>query len=59
MSAEGLKVSGYYVKENNPELSEYIPQLRDMDTTPIEKFNKEVEYKADNATGLSSGRNGM
>lgn len=44
MQNDHMNVIGYYAKENNEELSEMIPWLGDMDTTPYEDFDREAKY---------------
>lgn len=44
MSAEGKNVIGYFAQENNPELSQYIPWLGDMDNTPYDNFDRKGKY---------------
>jgi len=44
LMSEGLEVGGYYAKEDNEELSAFIPWLGDMDTTPYDSFDREAKY---------------
>lgn len=44
MSAEGKNVIGYYSKEENLELSEFIPWIGDMDKTPYDKFDRKGKF---------------
>lgn len=44
MQADNLNVVGFYAKEDNEELSQYIPWLGDMDATPYDQFDREAKY---------------
>ena len=44
MTTDGKNIIGYYAQSDNPELSEYIPWLGDMDKTPYEDFDREAKY---------------
>lgn len=44
MLSDGIKVEGYYGKEDNLELSKFIPWMGDIDTIEDEKLDKDAYY---------------